>query len=136
MSATQNLVYSIVQVVHNLGAVAAVGGSFAAVKSKSASTKKNVAWIALAGWVTQGASGAALGAVSIYFYGRFPDISGVSLYALLLKMACAATGFVLLAAYLYRADEWPVKRIDWVCLTSLALAITAISAAAFLRWFS
>jgi hypothetical protein len=42
----------------------------------------------------------------------------------------------LLAALLYRANNWPEKRIDWVCQASLLLAVTAISAAAFLRWFS
>jgi hypothetical protein len=136
MSGTQNLAYAVVQVVHNFGAVAAVGGSFAAVAIKDAATRKKTAWIALSGWVTQGASGAALGAVSFYFYGRFPDISGIALFALLLKMACAATGFALLATYLYRGEQWAEDTNNRVFLASLVLAVTAISAAAFLRWFA
>jgi hypothetical protein len=136
MSETQNLAYSVIQVFHNFGAVAAVGGSLAAVKIKTASTRRKVAWLALSGWVTQGASGVAFGAVSYYFYQRFPDISGIALGALLLKIACAAIGFMLLASYLYRGDRWTEKKTNGVCLASFALAATALTAAAFLRWFS
>jgi NADH:ubiquinone oxidoreductase subunit K len=136
MSATQNLAYALVQVLHNLGAVAAVGGSLAAVASEAAVIRKKTVWIALSGWVMQGASGAALGAVSYYFYGRFPDISGIALFALMLKMACAVTGFALLVTYLYRGERWAEDTNYRVFLASLVLAITAISSAAFLRWFS
>ena len=136
MSATQNLAYAVIQVVHNFGAVAAVGGSLAATKSSSVDTRNKLARLALAGWGTQGASGAAFGAVSYYFYHRFPDISGIAVAALMVKMACAATGFLLLAAYLFRAGSWPEEKRSRAWFASSALAVTALSAAAFLRWFS
>ena len=137
MSATQNLAYAVIQVVHNFGAVVAVGGSLAATKSSSVDTRNKLARLALAGWGTQGASGAAFGAVSYYFYHRFPDISGIAVAALVVKMACAATGFLLLAVYLSRGGNWPEEKRSraWFA-SSTAFAVTALSAAAFLRWFS
>ena len=135
MSDAQNLAYSVVQVLHNFGAVAAVGGSLAATKIKSTDARKKLAWLALSGWGTQGASGAAFGAVSYYYYGRFPDISGIAVAALLIKMACVATGFLLLAAYLYWSANWTERKRNGAWHASSTLAVTALSAAAFLRWF-
>jgi len=136
MSATQNLAYAIVQVAHNLGAVAVVGGSFAAMKFRGVDIRKKLAWIALTGWGTQAASGAAFGAVSYYYYHQFPDISGVAVAALVIKMVCVAIGFLLLATYLFRGINWPVAKTNLVWIASATLAVTALSAAAFLRWFS
>ena len=136
MSATQNLTYAIVQVAHNFGAVAVVGGSLAAIKFRGVETRKWLAWIAFTGWGTQAASGAAFGAVSYYFYHQFPDISGIAVVALVIKMACVAIGFLLLAMYLFRSADWTVAKMNAVWIASTSLAITALSAAAFLRWFS
>ncbi len=89
MSATQNLTYAVVQVLHNFGAVATVGGSLAAIRFRDGVTRKKLAALALGGWATQAASGAAFGGVSYYFYNRLPDISGVAADALVIKMrAC------------------------------------------------
>lgn len=136
MSATQNLAYSLVQVAHNFGAVAAVGGSLAALRFRSLDTRRNLAKLALAGWGTQGASGAAFGAVSYYYYHQFPDITGIATVALAIKMVCVAIGFLLLATYLFRSGNWTAAKMNAVWIASSALAVTALSAAAFLRWFS
>lgn len=136
MSATQNLTYAIVQVAHNFGAVAIVGGSLAALSSRGLETRKRLAWISLAGWGIQAVSGAAFGAVSFYFYHQLPDIAGVAIMALLIKIGCVAMGFILTAAYLFRSSDWNAERINTVWIVSSLLAVTALSAAAFLRWFS
>jgi hypothetical protein len=136
MSVAQNLSYSIVQVAHNFGAVAVVGGSLSAVMFRGVETRKMFAWIVLAGWGTQAVSGATFGAVSFYFYHQFPDISGVALTALIVKMVCAAIGFLLLATYLGVGTSWTVGRMNTVWIASSMLAITALSGAAILRWFS
>ena len=60
MSFYQNLNYAIVQVAHNFGAVAVVGGSLAALKFRGEVARSELARIVLAGWVTQGVSGAGL----------------------------------------------------------------------------
>ncbi len=136
MSATQNLVYAVVQVAHNFGAVAAVGGSLAALKLRDVNTRKSLAKLVLVGWVTQGASGAAFGATSYYVYGRLPDIAGIAVAALTIKMTCVAIDFVLLTAYVFRSDKWTPAKTHAAWIASSALAVTALSAAAFLRWFS
>jgi hypothetical protein len=136
MSAAQNLGYAVIQVVHNLGAVATVGGSLSAVWLRERTTRRRLACLVLGGWMTQAASGGAFGAVSYYYYGRFPDISGIAIYALGIKMICATLGILLLGAYLWRGATWTEATADNVWLSSSALAITAISAAAFLRWFA
>lgn len=136
MSATQNLAYAVVQVVHNFGAVATVSGSLAALLWRDTTTRRKLVWLTLGGWATQGASGATFGAVSYYFYHQFPDISGIAVAALLIKMTCVATGFLLLAAYRLRSERWSEARMNAVWIVSATLAVTALSAAAFLRWFS
>jgi len=136
MSVAQNLSYSIVQVAHNFGAVAVVGGSLSAVMFRAVETRKLLAWLVFAGWGTQAFSGATFGAVSYYFYHQFPDISGVALDALIVKIVCVAIGFLLLATYLFGSSNWTIGRMNSVWVTSSMLAITALSAAAVLRWFS
>lgn len=136
MSATQNLVYSVVQVAHNFGALAAVGGSFAATKFHSIETRTKLAKLVLAGWATQAISGGAFGATSYYFYHRLPDIAGIAVLALYLKITCAVLGFGLLAVYLLRNDSWQEESRRKAWLASTMLGMTALTAAAFLRWFS
>jgi len=134
----QNPSYAAIQVVHNFGAVAVVGSAAHALwlGPALAGMRKPLAWIMLAGWAAQAASGAAFGGVSWLYYGRFPDIHGVAIAALLIKMACAAAGLMLVAAYLYRGIGWSerAQRATWRTLATLAA--TALTAAAFLRWFS
>ena len=136
MSFYQNLDYAIVQIAHNFGAVAVVGGSLTALKFRGVSIRKKLAQIVLVGWATQGVSGAAFGAVSYYYFNQFPDIAGISIFALAIKIFCAIFGFMLMTMYLIRSDEWPINRIDAVWIVSSVISISAISAAAFLRWFS
>ncbi len=136
MSTPQNLAYSLVQVAHNFGAVATVGGALAGVRLKDARTRKALAWLTLAGWGTQAVSGAAFGAVTYYFYHQFPDISGIAVVALVIKIICAAIGFVLMANYLYAGRRWSDRRHTGTWHASLTLAAIALASAAFLRWFS
>ena len=136
MSNAQNLAYAVVQVLHNFGAVAAVGGSLAASRVERADVRKKLAWLALAGWGTQAASGAIFGLVSYHFYHQFPDIAGIAVVALGVKMLCAATGFLLVAAYVLWGTNWPGRKGNAVLLSSVILAAIALSSAAFLRWFS
>ena len=136
MSFYQNLSYAVIQVAHNFGAVAVVGGSLAALKFRGVVARKKLARIVLTGWVTQGVSGAGLGAVSYYFYHHFPDIAGIALVALLIKISCAGLGFALLTTYLLQSDNWPITRIDRAWILASVISLIAMVAAAFLRWFS
>ncbi len=136
MSATQNLIYATVQAAHNFGAVAVVGGSIGGTRLKGPSIRRAFAWIALIGWGIQAVSGATFGAVSYYYYGKFPDIGETAWTALFVKMACVALGFMLLAVFVARGAEWPEARKSGVLLASSPLGVIALSAAAVLRWFS
>ncbi len=135
----QDFAYALTQVVHNLGAVAAAGSAVFArwpERGRERPTLRRLAWCALGGWAAQAASGAAFGTISYASYGRLPDIHGIAIAALLLKMACAACGFVLSAIYLARESRWDESRIRSAWTGLIALAATALAAAAFLRWFS
>ncbi|MEQ6341536.1 MAG: hypothetical protein M3A44_07725 [Gammaproteobacteria bacterium] len=134
----ENLSYALTQAIHNFGAAAVVGGSFIALKSNpdQLQLKKRMAWLVLIAWGAQVASGVIFGTVSFYFYGEFPDLHAVAIGALVIKVLCAVSGFVLAALYLRGAQQWSEKSRHraWHALTGMGA--TALTAAAFLRWFS
>jgi hypothetical protein len=135
----QDLGYALTQVIHNLGAVSVTGGAAAARGLKLAEPQagqRTLAALVLGGWVAQAASGVCFGAISYLGYGRLPDIHGIAIGALVLKMACAAAGFSVAALYLAREAGWSGPRRQRAWTAQLALALTALAAAAFLRWFS
>jgi len=134
----QNLAYALLQLVHNFGAVAVVGGAVAArwLVRDAPATQRCLAWLVLGGWLAQSASGASFGAVSYHFYGQFPDIHAIARSALFIKLACAAGGALLAAIYLRRAAGWLPARRGMVWNMLLLLGVTALASAAFLRWFA
>jgi hypothetical protein len=124
--------------VHNFGAVAVVGGAILGrwPQATAPLERRKLAWLILVGWLLQGGSGAGFGAISFAYYGQFPDIHGIAVAALLVKMACAASGIVFAAAFLRYQAEWsePRQEVFWTVL--ILLGVIALTAAAFLRWFS
>ncbi len=129
----QNLAYALDQSIHNLGAVAVTAGAVAAIFSKE---KRRYAWLVLTGWAVQGATGALFGIISYSFYGHLPDIGGIAVDALVIKMICAVSGFAIAALYLWKSGSWgeKAKKGAWHALATFAFV--AITSAAFLRWFS
>jgi hypothetical protein len=136
MSDLQNLSYAAIQVVHNLGAVVVVAGALTGLKWRERAIRRKLAWLTLLGWLTQAASGATFGLTTFYFYHELPDIGGIATLALGIKMLCASIGILMLAAYLWLGERWPEPRREMTWLAASVLGVTAISAAAFLRWFS
>lgn len=134
----ENLYYALTQLIHNFGAAAVLGGAFFARWPARATPAHahSIAWLVFAGWAAQAASGATFGIVSYASYGQFPDIHGVAIVALLIKMASTATALLLAVWYLTSAAGWVDARRDAVWRALLALAATALTAAAFLRWYS
>jgi cytochrome bd-type quinol oxidase subunit 2 len=134
----QSLAYALTQVVHNFGAVAVVGGALLGrwPQATAPLTRRRLAWLILAGWLVQGASGAGFGAISFAWYGQFPDIHGIAVVALLVKMACAVGGIVFAAAFLRYQAEWDERRQEAFWTVLILLGVIALTAAAFLRWFS
>lgn len=134
----QSLIYALIQVVHNFGAVAVLGiavrGMWLA--RHGLPIRSRLAMLMAVAWAVQVAGGAAFGATSLYFYGHLPDIHGVAVDALCVKIACAAAGFLIAAAYAIMGPKACFKSPFAVWLLSFLLGAVALSAAAFLRWFS
>ncbi len=124
----QNLLYALIQAAHNFGAVAivAVGAyGFWCVRGRAV---RGMALLLAALWALQALTGALFGSVT-YFYDRhLPDIHGIAVNALLIKIVCVVLGFVL-AVYAVKTN-----RPFWG--SSFLLGATALGSAAFLRWFS
>ena len=134
----QNLAYALVQVAHNFGAVAVTGGAIAGwiTLRREAAQPTALVWLVLAGWAVQAASGAGFGLVSLAWYGQFPDLHGIAVAALAIKLSCATAGLIVGALLLKLSGAWSAagRRHAWSGL--VGLAATALSAAAFLRWFA
>lgn len=135
----QDLGYALTQAVHNLGAVAVTGGAAASRLLRLAdppAAQRRLFGVVLAGWSAQVASGLGFAAISYAGYGHLPDIHGAAIAALLLKMACAGCGLVVSALAVLRSPRWSAPARDRAGAALLALALTALCAAAVLRWFS
>ncbi|MDP2112116.1 MAG: hypothetical protein Q8N48_07230 [Thiobacillus sp.] len=133
----ENLAYALTQVVHNFGATAVLGGAvFALWPVSRLENGRSFAWLILVAWGAQIASGGLFGLTSLYYYGETPDLSSIAMAALTVKVAAAAAGFLLAAFYLIRGREWDRVRVKRTFLGLAALGAIALTAAAFLRWFS
>jgi hypothetical protein len=134
-----DLCYALTQVVHNFGAIAVTAGAAGGrwlLPSLPPGAGRRLGWLVVSGWVAQGASGATFGAISYATFGRFPDIHGIAIGALSLKVACAIAGFAVGVLYLAREAAWVQRQRQNAWNALLAFAATAVCAAAFLRWFS
>ena len=134
----QNLGYALVQVMHNFGAAAMVGGAaFMLYQSpQPAPLQRKFAWLVGFGWSVQALSGMMFGAISYYNYGKFPDIHNIAIAALAVKMLCVVSGLLTVAWYLRDADGWADRQRHRAWQILFALGATALTSAAFLRWFS
>jgi hypothetical protein len=134
----QNLAYALTQVIHNFGAAAVLGGAVAALcmTPLQAQSERALAWLVGTAWAAQIGSGMLFGAISFYYYGRFPEISGIAIVALTVKVISAGLGVLLVAVFLLRAARWTETWRKRVWQALIGLGVIALTAAAFLRWFS
>ncbi|MBN9123419.1 MAG: hypothetical protein J0I60_01650 [Nitrosospira sp.] len=134
----ENLSYAIMQLVHNFGAAAVVGVAIFAIypAAQPIPIQRKFAWLVGLSWTAQALSGVGFGAVSYYFYEKLPDLYGLAFAALLIKIMCAAGGVSIAIMYLRQAAGWTTEQrsVAWKLLA--ALGVTALAAAAFLRWFA
>ena len=133
----ENLAYALTQVVHNFGAATVLGGAvFTLWPQDRLEYGRVFAWLILVGWGAQMASGALFGLISLHYYGETPDLSHIAMAALAVKIAAAISGFVLVGLYLLRGRAWAQAGVRRTFQGLAALATLALTAAAFLRWFS
>lgn len=134
---SENLAYALTQVVHNFGAAAVLGGAiFALWPASRLEYARSFAWLILVGWGAQFASGGLFGITSLYYYGETPDLSRVAMIALVVKVAAAVTGVLLSTLFLLRGRQWGSAGMKRAFQGLAALGAAALTAAAFLRWFS
>jgi hypothetical protein len=132
----QNLIYALIQVVHNFGAAAIVGMGAYETWLVRGRPEHGLASVLALVWALQASSGAFFGIVTYYYDGQLPDIHGVAVDALLLKIICVAAGFVLAVSYAKWGSGWSDHGCRFVWGASFALGAVALGSAAFLRWFS
>lgn len=132
----QNLLYALIQVIHNFGAAAIVGMGVYETWLVRGSLERRLASLLAVVWALQASSGALFGIVTYYYDGQLPDIHGVAVDALVIKIICAVAGFVLAVFYGKWGSSWSAQKCRFFWGASFALGAVALSAAAFLRWFS
>lgn len=133
----QNLVYAFIQVVHNFGAATVVGTAAIALwlVPGNAEIQHRLAGLSVLAWAVQAASGASFGLATHYFEGQLPDIHGIAVVALLIKMVCAMMGLICAAALRW-GYGLNTRRQVYAWRASFLFGVAALGAAAFLRWFS
>jgi hypothetical protein len=131
----QNLAYALTQVAHNFGAVVVVAAPLYVVLARPA-LRRGMLALVLGGWVVQVLSGVVFGLVSLYYYGRLPDLHGPAIAALSIKMLSAGTALALIVAAWRFSARWTQRAVASMWSGLAVLGLTAITAAAFLRWYS
>jgi hypothetical protein len=134
----ENLFYALTQCAHNFGALAVVGGALGAlsIPAGNPDLKRKLVWLVLIGWGVQAFSGSLFGGISFYFYGETPDLHATAWVALVIKVICAVLGLLLALLYVVRAKNWSNNGRYRVLFGLTGFGATALTAAAFLRWFS
>lgn len=130
-----DLAYAIVQTVHNFGAVAVVGSPAAAWvwQREQRMPPMALVWLTLSGWIIQALSGSAFAVTSYTSRGELPEVAGVAFVALCVKVLCAVVGMVLLCAISW--TSWRQRMQLWIWPSLVGIGATALTGAAFLRWF-
>lgn len=132
---TINFVYAIIQIAHNFGASIVIGGSFFSYWLPNL-TRKKLAWAVLIGWLIQGLSGAGFGVTSYVFHGHLPEIHGIAMISLFIKIICTVIGLILSMSVIFKRETWVEKNRNLIWGSMFTAAATALFAAAILRWFS
>jgi hypothetical protein len=134
----QNLIYALIQVVHNLGAATVVGTAAAALwlVRGNAPVQHRLSSLMAVAWATQAVTGVLFGVTTYLYESHLPDIHGIAVDALLIKMFCAVAGFVLAYTCFLKGHGWQQRSQLLAWRISLGFAVVALGSAAFLRWFS
>jgi hypothetical protein len=134
----QNFIYALIQVIHNFGAVTVVGSAASALWLVNGNTavQHRLALFAAVAWAVQAATGMLFGITTYIFEGSLPDIHGLAVDALMIKVFCAIAGFILAVIYVKLNAGWATSKRYFCWRILLLLGVVALGSAAFLRWFS
>src|SRR5690349_18769991 len=94
-----DLVYALLQLLHNLGAAAVVGVPLVALTRESCGVppSRRLAALLVAAWIVPAATGVGFGIASLRLKGQLPEIEGVALAALAVKIGGTAVGLTTAA---------------------------------------
>ena len=132
----ENLTYTIVQILHNFGAVTVFGSPIAGwwLERKNFAVHR-LTLLALLGWMAQGATGIGFALTSYTFKGAIPEVTGIALGALLIKVFSTLIGFVAAILIFRKGRQWKSQSRIRIWQSMLFLAFSAMTAAGFLRWY-
>jgi hypothetical protein len=132
----ENVLYTLVQIVHNFGAVAVVGSPAVGwwLERKNIVTYR-LALLALLGFFVQGATGIGFAIISQSLKGALPEVTGIALAALLIKVSSTAIGFTLTVVLWRKGSQWRTRGRMLAWQMMLLFSTAALMAAAFLRWY-
>ena len=133
----ENFIYTLVQLVHNFGAVAVAGSPVVAlwfVRENKIALHK-LTWLMALGWVAQGVSGIGFAVTSYTLKGALPEVEGIALTALALKVGCTLIGVVLAGLYLMTGSRWSAVNQLRMWKLMVIMTLSALTAAAVLRWY-
>ena len=132
----ENLIYTWIQIAHNFGAVAVVGSPAVGWWLERKKIVANrLALLALLGWFVQGATGIGFAITSYSLKGAVPEVTGIALGALLVKVSATVIGFLAAAILWKKSPQWFVRRKMLVWQIMFAFSIAALMGAAVLRWY-
>lgn len=133
----QNLTYALIQLLHNFGAAAVIGIPVYALIVGHEGRGRHRAFAAIgAAWLVQLATGFGFGVASLAFYGHLPDIHGVAIVALFIKIACTFMALAIILLFWKKGRTYTPRGVSMIWVIWLLLGAIALSSAAFLRWFS
>ena len=132
----ENLIYTWIQIAHNFGAVAVVGSPAVGwwLERKNIAANR-LALLALIGWFVQAATGIGFAITSYSLKGALPEVTGIALGALLIKVSATAIGFLAAAILWKKGPQWLVRRKILLWQIMFAFSIAALMGAAYLRWY-
>lgn len=145
-----DFLYSCVQLVHNIGAAAVVGSPAVAWWLTRANQKPEglfgnplaivsvlhkLAWFTAIAWITQVLSGVGFAATTYFLKHELPELTGIGLTALGIKITCALISIAFVICYLKASSHWPVQTKVKVWQLLFMFGLAALISAAFLRWY-
>lgn len=129
---TAHAVYSLLQIVHNVGGALVLGAPLVWLWYEPPSGRtRNVMWFLVLLWGLQGITGGSFGLASLVFYGGLPEFTRIGVISLAVKISCVILALLVCGWHLYKRHE-KVRKSEWIMLVTLA-AVSQIAAAA-LRW--
>jgi len=132
-----DLVYALLQLVHNLGAAAVVGVPLVALtrEGRGEPPSRRLAALLVAAWIVPAATGVGFGIASLQLKGQLPEIEGVAFAALAIKIGGAAVGLATAILVFFKGAAWSPLARRRAAKLGLWAAGLPLAAAAFLRWY-